>query len=137
MTAILTDESIPYRAVQACREIGLDILSVIEMATGATDHRVAEMTRDQDRVLVTLDADLAARIYKLARQWCPGLILLRARPSGPRALADLMQELVYSEHEILGAYTVVFKHRIRQLPMGQSWKDDTTEYPTEPDERMH
>lgn len=137
MTAILTDENVPYRAVQACREIGLDILSVIELANGATDHRVAQMTQEQDRVLVTLDPDLAAKIYKLGRTWCPGLILLRARPSGPNALADLLQQLMYSEYEILGAYTIVYRHRIRQFPMGKRWENDLPDYPEEPDDVMH
>ena len=123
MEALLADESVPYEAVEACREAGLDVLSVIELATGASDQRVLELARTQDRILVTLDADVGALAYREGPGavedvgGCPGAVLLRVRPGGSAAFADLMQALLDSEHELAGHYTLLHKDRIRQFPL--------------------
>lgn len=118
MEAVLADECVPYRAVKACREAGIDILSVVELATGATDERVLEMARSHERLLVTLDADTAAWACRRGPDGCGGVVLVRLRPGSPGAFARLLTRLLDGPCELLGRYTLVYKDRIRQFPLG-------------------
>ena len=117
MDAILADECIPYEAVTACRDVEIDILSVIELATGASDRRVLELAQSHDRVLVTLDADMGALARRGGAEACPGTVLLRVRPGGPNAFADLMRRVLESGPDLKGYYTLLHKDRIRQVPL--------------------
>lgn len=117
MEAILADESIPYEAVQACRDGGIDALSVVELATGATDERVLELARTQERILVTLDADMGAFAFRRGAEACPGAILLRVRPGGANAFAGLMRRVLEAETDVTGMYTLLHGDRIRQFPL--------------------
>ena len=117
MQALLADESIPYDAVKACRRADIDVLSVIELATGATDQRVLELTRTQNRILVTLDAEMGGVALRSGAEASAGAVLLRLRPGGAKAFAELMRRLLESGPALEGMYTLLYGDRIRQFPL--------------------
>ena len=116
MSELLADENIPYKAVQASRQIGLDILSVVELATGADDERIVEMARDQGRILVTLEEEIGQYAAR-GPQDCPGVIQLRVWPKGPRWFADRMRRLLDSSRTLEGMHTVLYEDQVRQFPL--------------------
>ena len=128
MSELLADENIPYKAVQAARQIGLEILSVVELATGADDERVIEMARDQGRILVTLEEEIGQYAAR-SDQDCPGVIQFRVWPKGPRWFADRMRRLLDSSRSLEGMHTVVLEEQVRQFPL-PGWQHEADE--TEP-----
>jgi predicted nuclease of predicted toxin-antitoxin system len=53
---IKTDENIPTRVIRLLRENDQDVATVRdEHLVGASDRRLAEVARDEGRILVTLD----------------------------------------------------------------------------------
>ncbi|ADT84889.1 DUF5615 family PIN-like protein [Thermococcus barophilus] len=49
----LADENIPLKVVKKLREEGFDIISITELNPGISDEKVAEISQNEDRVLVT------------------------------------------------------------------------------------
>jgi hypothetical protein len=66
---------------------------------------------------VTLDADMAAAAFRAGAEESPGVILLRLRPGGSNAFADLMQRILESGPGLRGVYTLLYRDRIRQFPL--------------------
>lgn len=59
----VADESCAKPVVLALREAGHDVLSIAEVAPGATDQQVLERALNEKRVLITEDRDFGELVY--------------------------------------------------------------------------
>jgi predicted nuclease of predicted toxin-antitoxin system len=69
----LANENIPKRALELLREAGIDIVSVLDAATGLSDLEVLGVGKDQGRILLTFDKDFGNLVFKAdakAKEYC-------------------------------------------------------------------
>ena len=59
----MADESCAKPVVLALREAGHDVVSIGEVAPGATDQQVLERALNERRVLITEDRDFGELVY--------------------------------------------------------------------------
>jgi predicted nuclease of predicted toxin-antitoxin system len=103
------DENLPSRLVRLLADHGHDTHTLSEEGlAGATDERVAQHVRDEDRLLITLDRGFAdIRAYPPGSH--PGIVVLRLPDQRPisfeTALAALLVE--YDLDALRGCIVVV------------------------------
>ncbi len=121
MTKILLDQGLPRTAAGLLREIGWDVQHVRERGMSqAEDVAIIELARQEQRVVVTLDADFHAL---LAVSGAKGPSVVRVRSEGLKAvqIAALLQRVfAVAGHELgHGAMVTVLdeKIRIKHLPI--------------------
>jgi predicted nuclease of predicted toxin-antitoxin system len=79
---ILADENVDRPIVNWLREQGHDVVEAAVDAREASDATLIQMSRRDDRVLMTFDRDIG-RILHADRSSHPGVINLRLRGAGP------------------------------------------------------
>ena len=121
MIAVLLDRGLPRTAAGLLREIGWDVQHVSERGMSqAEDVAIIEVARQEERVVVTLDADFHAL---LAVSGAQGPSVLRIRMEGLKAdrIASLTEQVfaVAGNALALGAMVTVLdgKIRIKHLPI--------------------
>ena len=118
---LLLDQGLPRSAASLLRTAGIDTVHTGEIGLAtADDMTLIELARQQDRVVVTLDADFHA-ILALSGADKPSVVRLRIEGLRAEALAALLQALLSergSELESGALLTVQRKRvRIRYLPI--------------------
>ena len=90
------------------------MLSIIEVAKGATDEQVLELAQNEKRVLITEDRDFGELVYAHRRS-SAGVILLRfqsrARHFKPATVVEAVAKL---GSRLRDAFTVVEPGRVRK-----------------------
>ncbi|MBP9174096.1 MAG: DUF5615 family PIN-like protein [Rhizobiales bacterium] len=121
MIKVLLDQGLPRSAAGLLREIGWDVQHVSERGMSkAEDVAILDLARQEDRVVVTLDADFHAW---LAVSGVNAPSVLRVRTEGLKAeqIAALVQRVfaVAGNDLTLGAMVTVLgeKIRIKHLPI--------------------
>lgn len=114
---ILADESLPAPTIVVLRAAGHDVVSVWETMRGALDTAVIEHASRDDRVLVTLDKDFGDLVFNQRHSGEPGVVLVRARTSGPAALGALLLSAFAVQGDWRGAFGVVEDDRVRVTPI--------------------
>lgn len=115
------DQGLPRSAALLLREGGIDTLHVGEIGlAAATDNEILLKGRQEDRVVVTLDADFHALLV-FSKAVSPSVIRIRIEGlTGSRA-ANVIREAVLRSKEDLakGALLTVQpgRIRIRRLPL--------------------
>ena len=61
---LLLDENVGRRVILALRKSGFDVASILEEAPGSTDTVVLKKARKERRILVTLDRDFGALVFR-------------------------------------------------------------------------
>lgn len=61
---LLLDENIGKRVVLTLRKSGFDVSSILEDAPGSADALVLKMAQSEKRILVTLDRDFGALVFR-------------------------------------------------------------------------
>jgi predicted nuclease of predicted toxin-antitoxin system len=118
---LLLDQGTPRSTAALLRSAGFDAVHTaeIEMAAAA-DNDILSRARQEDRVVVTLDADFHM-ILALSKAGKPSVIRVRIEGLGARELNDLVQEVIRRCVPDLedGALVSVQEGRIRirRLPM--------------------
>ncbi len=118
---LLLDQGLPRSAARLLREAGIDTVHVGEIGCSAADDAVIlQRGRDEDRIVITLDADFHA-LLALSRATAPSVIRIRIEGlHGPKA-ADLIQAVLTrcAEDVKQGAVITVQPRRIRirRLPL--------------------
>jgi predicted nuclease of predicted toxin-antitoxin system len=112
------DENLPASLVAVLAELGHDADTVLaEGLQGRSDHDVWHAAQAARRLLVTQDLD-----FSDVRQLPPGahggVLLLRLRAPGRRALAERLQAIfeTYDVATWRGRIVVATEHRIRGRP---------------------
>jgi predicted nuclease of predicted toxin-antitoxin system len=109
----LADESCDFRVARALRAAGHDVLAVAEVAPGADDKIIIELSLHERRVFITEDRDFGHLVYASDMQ-TSGVILLRFPANARAILPDVVVELV-TEHgdKLKDHFVVVQPGRIR------------------------
>ncbi len=115
---LFLDENISPLHARELRADGYDALGVVEAGlSGASDERVLAFAIDEDRILVTLDADFA-NILRFPSENSPGLVRLRLHPPTEPAIRDTLRKalLLLKNVELRGRLAVVEPNKIRIRP---------------------
>ncbi len=118
---LLLDQGVPRSAARLLREAGIDTLHTGEIGYAtAEDADILQLGREQERVIVTLDADFHA-LLALSGATTPSVIRVRIAGLRGEALAELMQAILAQCEEALEQGAVVTvqegRLRLRQLPL--------------------
>jgi len=90
---LLLDQGLPRSAVNGLRSTGWDVVHVADMdMAAATDGDILEYARDEQRTVVTLDADFHAMLA-VAGAISPSVIRIRIEGLRGEALVDLLVRL--------------------------------------------
>jgi predicted nuclease of predicted toxin-antitoxin system len=123
MIRILLDQGLPRSAADRLRKAGADAVHAGEcgLAT-ALDQELIRVAREQERVIVTLDADFHA-LLALSGTAGPSVVRLRIEGLRAEALANLVLGVLESCESDLrqGSLVTVTENQIRihHLPIGQ------------------
>ncbi len=93
---LLLDQGLPRSAAELLREAGIDAVHVgeIDCAT-ADDAAILQRGRDEERMVITLDADFHA-LLALSRATTPSVIRIRIEGLYGQKAADLIQAVKHS-----------------------------------------
>jgi predicted nuclease of predicted toxin-antitoxin system len=80
VTRVLLDENFPAGAARGLEAAGHEVASVATLAPGLEDHDVLALARDQERVLVTFDADFGDLVFQRGEPPPPAIVYLRLHP---------------------------------------------------------
>ncbi len=109
------DENLPVQCVRQFCEAGYDALSVHDQGlTGATDPRIADVCKDEQRVLVSLDLDFAdIRTYPPSES--AGIVVFRLKSQDARTLSQIVKRLLVllREESPVGALWIVEEDKVR------------------------
>jgi len=119
---VLLDQGLPRSAAQLLRDVGIDSIHVGEINFSTeSDSAVLSKAREQQRIVVTLDADFHALLATTSSS-APSVIRIRIEKLQGPAAADLIRKVLIQCHEDLlkGAIVTVQSRgiRIRRLPIG-------------------
>lgn len=118
---LLLDQGLPRSAAKLLREAGIDTVHVSEIGCStADDAAILQRGRDEERVVITLDADFHA-LLALSRATTPSVIRIRTEGWYGQEAADLIQAVLTrcTEDVKQGAVITVQPRRIRirRLPL--------------------
>lgn len=118
---LLRDQGLPRSAANFLREAGIDTVHVGEVGYAvADDAAILKKARDEDRTVVTLDADFHA-LLALSRATLPSVIRIRIEGLyGERAADVIRKVLLHCSKDLeCGAMVTVQRKRIRvrRLPL--------------------
>jgi predicted nuclease of predicted toxin-antitoxin system len=124
---ILLDEGLPRRAAELLRDRGIDAVHVTEIADASTaDAVILEIAREEQRIVVTLDADFHA-ILAVQDAVTPSVIRIRREGLSAEDVCDLLVHLLRDHKEALraGVALSVRAHLvgIRTLPLTSTLSD--------------
>lgn len=117
MDTFLADENVSQEAIQAIRQLGLDVVWIKEISPGVDDDRVLEMARADNRVLITFDKDFGEMAFRRGKALVPGVLLLRPRLRGQDYLARFVSAVLSQPTTWRGHFTVAREGRIRVIPL--------------------
>lgn len=113
----LANENIPLKTCKELKNEGLDILSVREIEPGATDEKVIQIAKEDDRILITFDKDFGKLVF-MQKQMIKGIILLRFPPVSPSIISENIKKLIALKNiKLEGHFTVVGVGKIRSIPL--------------------
>jgi predicted nuclease of predicted toxin-antitoxin system len=118
---LLLDQGLPRSAAKLLREAGIDAVHVSEIGySTADDAAILQKGRDEERVVITLDADFHV-LLALSRATTPSVIRIRIEGLYGQKAADLIQAVLTrcTEDVKQGAVITVQPRRIRirRLPL--------------------
>lgn len=109
------DENLPVQAAEALRHAGYDAVTVADQAmSGAPDNRLADVCRDEGRILVTLDLDFS-NIQSYPPSSHPGIIVLRLSQQDTDHVLKALGAAIpcLAKEPLAGRLWVVDEHKIR------------------------
>jgi predicted nuclease of predicted toxin-antitoxin system len=118
---LLLDQGLPRSAATLLSEAGIDTVHVAEMGLSAADDTdILQRARDDERVVVTLDADFHA-LLALSAATSPSVIRIRIERLRAQALTNLLLTVISELAEELEQGVVVTvepsRIRLRRLPL--------------------
>lgn len=118
---LLLDQGLPRTAAALLRAAGLDTIHVSEIGYAtAEDSVILQLGEEQERTVVTLDADFHALLALLAAT-TPSVIRIRIEGLRAEAAANLIQVVVSHCAQDLAQGAVVTvqekRLRVRRLPL--------------------
>jgi predicted nuclease of predicted toxin-antitoxin system len=109
----VADEGVDRPIIDALRSAGHDVFYIAEASPGISDEEVLSISHSRQAVLLTMDKDFGALVFR-QRSASHGVLLLRL--AGLTALAKARAVVaVVDRHgsEMSGAFSVVTQNKIR------------------------
>lgn len=121
MTRALLDQGLPRSAVELLRDGGWDVAHVGDLGlSSATDEAILARAAEDDRIVVTLDADFH-RLLAVSGARRPSAVRVREEGLTAEPLAALLLQAVGQVKEALDAGAVITvtarSVRVRRLPI--------------------
>lgn len=118
---LLLDQGLPLSAARLLRDAGIDTIHVGEIdLSAAEDAEIIQKAREDNRVIVTLDADFHT-LLALDEAVSPSVIRIRIERLRAQALTELLLRTIRECEEDLqqgAAVTIEIRRiRIRHLPL--------------------
>lgn len=110
---ILANENFPGPVIRVLREMGHDVAWVKECMRGASDRDVLDRSREEGRILVTLDKDFGELAYRSGLPGPCGVVLFRLNGTDPNVDNARTIEALTSREDWPGHFSVVHDDRIR------------------------
>ncbi len=117
MSKFLANENVPTEAVDLCRQDGLDLAWVRELAAGADDDTVLAMALADGRVLVTFDKDFGEMAFLQGKKATCGVVLKRPRLRDPDYVAQFMSTVLRQSVTWEGHFSVAREGQMRVVPL--------------------
>ena len=115
---LLANENIPMGMVRRLRDMGHDVLAILETCPGATDVVVLERARCEQRTLLTFDRDYGELIYLKRLPVPQSVIYLRFVPTSPEdAVQQLAPLLTDDGKQVEGYFLVMDRDSYRRRPL--------------------
>ena len=117
MLKFLVDENIPEEFVNELKKLGFDVISIREIKRGMKNHEIAELSKLDNRIIVTLDkrflwSCLSAGVKPV------GIILLRPiKRFDVRTLVNMFINACKACDSPYGKIIVVRKNKVRVVPL--------------------
>jgi predicted nuclease of predicted toxin-antitoxin system len=109
----VADENIESAIVGRLREDGHDVVWIAEYEPGTTDDRVLAIAEEQQRLLITGDADFGEIVFRQGRS-AAGVVLLRLTGLTPDRKAAIVSEVLAKYLvDMQGAFSVVAPAQVR------------------------
>ena len=109
------DQNLPIEAVDLLTAADHDAMTVYQQSLGgASDDRIVDVCKNEDRILITADLDLSD-IQRYPPAQAPGYMVLRLPRQSKQALLDLLAKAIpmLSVHPINGRLWIVEPGRLR------------------------
>ncbi|MBJ7898986.1 MAG: hypothetical protein GC158_03450 [Cyanobacteria bacterium RI_101] len=118
---LLLDQGLPRSAATLLSEAGIDTVHVAEISlSAANDTDILQRAREDERIVVTLDADFHA-LLALSAMTSPSVIRIRIERLRAQALTNLLLTVLGEVAEDLEQGVVVTvepsRVRMRRLPL--------------------
>lgn len=113
----LADENIPLEVCKRLVKKNIDIVSVSEIAAGASDKEIISLAQKNKRAIITFDKDFGELVFS-EKVKIPGIILLRFFPRSSNFILKKIEELLSSEEITLEKHFIVVEEdriRIREI----------------------
>lgn len=113
----LADENIEQPIIDYLLSCGHDILSVGDIAPGASDEKLLQLANSEKRILLTNDKDFGELVYREGRV-SSGIVLLRlSKESGTEKVAILSHILPLVSDKLQQHFTVLGEGIVRLRPL--------------------
>ena len=90
---LLFDENIGFSVVSRFQEIGYDVVSILDESPGLSDVKVLERAKAEKRIVVTLDRDFGALVFRDSKKHV-GVLFLRMKKETPDAIFLLVKNVL-------------------------------------------
>ena len=117
MMEILADESVDYRLVKYMRNLGYQVVSVLEACPGVSDDQVLKIAKQKRAILLTEDKDFGALTFRLKKS-NNGIVLLRFSGIPIESKKEIIKNVLkLHAPQLIGNFTVISseKCRIRKM----------------------
>jgi predicted nuclease of predicted toxin-antitoxin system len=110
---LLLDENIGIKTYNFLEEKGINVDTVINSVSGATDKEVLKKAVDENRIAVTLDRDFGRLVFQDPKEHI-GVLFLRLKKETPENISQTIARVVknYSV-DIYGKFVTVTDSKIR------------------------
>lgn len=107
----LTDENIPTLIVDMLQRAGHDVVRDGDVRRAAPDTRVLKTAVDDDRVLITFDADFGRMIFAEGYRAPRGVIYLRSPPPSIAIAGERILAVIDAETPAIDGYFVSIERK--------------------------
>lgn len=115
---LLANENIPLLAVKKLREHGYDVFSISEQISGITDNEVLNLSKQEDRIIITFDRDYGELIFLRKMTSPPAIIYLHFIPQNPIEVFEIIEAVLkMGESHLLNQFITVNRQYVRKRPL--------------------
>ena len=116
----LADESCDFRIVRALRKAGHDVIAICEFARRMEDASVIDLSKREDRVLITEDKDFGQLVFAHGHP-ARGIILIRYPALfRERLCRDVVKLVAQRKERLRESFMIVEPGRVRVTRLPRS-----------------